>query len=79
MTRMKANTYEELILELARQVRFNKVDEDWSDFYESKLVDKAEVKFPEYTEDDVIKRLGRKKRWNLTLLKPFVDILKYKT
>ena len=23
--------------------------------------------------------LGRKKRWNLTLLKPFVDILKYKT
>ena len=30
---MKSNTYEELILELARQVRYNKIDEDWSDFY----------------------------------------------
>lgn len=77
--KMKSNTYEELILELARQVRFNKVDEEWSDFYETKLVDKTEVKFPNYTEEDVIKRLGRKKCWNLTLLKPFVDILKYKT
>ena len=31
--KMKSNTYEELILELARQVRYNKIDEDWSDFY----------------------------------------------
>lgn len=30
---MKTDRYEELILELARQVRYNKVDEDWSDFY----------------------------------------------
>ncbi len=73
------NTYENMILELAGQVRFNKIDEDWSDFYETKSIDKKQIQFPNYTEEDIIKRLGRKKRWNLTLLKPFVDILKYKT
>lgn len=76
---MKTNTYEELVLELARQVRFNKIDEEWSDFYETKIIDRTEVSFPDYTEEDIVKRLGRKKLWNLTLLKPFVDILKYKT
>lgn len=35
------NTYEDMILELARQVRFNKIDEDWSDFYETKSLDKT--------------------------------------
>lgn len=60
-------------------MRFNKIDENWSDFYETKVLSKNEIKFPNYNEEDVIQRLGRKKRWNLTLLKPFVDILKYKT
>ena len=35
--------------------------------------------FEDISEEDTIKKLGRKKFWNLTLLKPFVDILKYKT
>lgn len=72
-------TYDELILELARQVRFNQVDEDFIDNYESITISKEDVCFPAYTLEDVEKRLGRKKKWNLTLLKPFVDVLKYKT
>lgn len=72
-------TYEEMVLDLAYQVRFNKIDEDWADFCETAEAPHGEIEFPEYTEEEVVKRLGRKKRWNLTLLKPFVDILKYKT
>lgn len=72
-------TYEEMVLDLAYQVRFNKIDEDWADFCEAADAPCGEVELPAYSEDDVLKRLGHKKRWNLTLLKPFVDILKYKT
>ena len=35
--------------------------------------------FEDISEEETIKKLGRKKFWTLTLLKPFVDILKYKT
>lgn len=73
-------SYEELVLELARQVKFNSVDEE--EFRpEEKLEPKSvfEVKFEDMTEEETIRMLGRKKFWNLAILKPFVDILKYKT
>ena len=77
-------SYEELALELARQVKFNEVDEysnfeDISEEVCSQKVDNENIFFEDISEEDTIKKLGRKKFWNLTLLKPFVDILKYKT
>ena len=77
-------SYEELVLELARQVKFNEVDEysnfeDISEEVCSQKADNENISFEDIPEEDTIKKLGRKKFWNLTLLKPFVDILKYKT
>ena len=77
-------SYEELVLELARQVKFNEVDEysSFEDISEEVCFQKADdekISFEDISEEDTIKKLGRKKFWNLTLLKPFVDILKYKT
>ena len=76
-------SYEELALELARQVKFNEVDEysNFEDISEvcSQKADDEKISFEDISEEDTIKKLGRKKFWNLTLLKPFVDILKYKT
>ena len=81
-----APSYEELVLELARQVKFNEVDENQTTFDDipeeisfSQEVDGKKISFEDISEEDTIKKLGRKKFWNLTLLKPFVDILKYKT
>ena len=81
-----APSYEELVLELARQVKFNEVDENQTSFEDiseeiscSQEVDYEKISFEDLSEEDTIKKLGRKKFWNLTLLKPFVDILKYKT
>ena len=81
-----APSYEELVLELARQVKFNEVDEYQTTFEDiseevgfSQEVDDKKIYFEDISEEDTIKKLGRKKFWNLTLLKPFVDILKYKT
>ena len=81
-----APSYEELVLELARQVKFNEVDENQTSFEDipeeisfSQEVYDEKISFEDLSEEDTIKKLGRKKFWNLTLLKPFVDILKYKT
>ena len=81
-----APSYEELVLELARQVKFNEVDEHQTTFEDIseeisfyQEVDDKKISFEDISEEDTIKKLGRKKFWNLTLLKPFVDILKYKT
>lgn len=75
-------SYHDLVLELAREVKFNQQDEvhleaededlsveDYSGIFSSNKL----------TKDDVLKKLGRKKRCNLLILKPFVDIMKYKT
>ena len=89
-------SYEELVLELARQVKFNKPVKD--SFKDLKLfednsilediseevdfpqeVDEQKICFEDMSEEDTVKKLRRKKKWNLALLKPFVDILKYKT
>ena len=77
-------SYEELVLELARQVKFNEIDEysnfeDISEEVCSQKADYEKISFEDISEEDTIKKLGRKKFWNLALLKPFVDILKYKT
>lgn len=81
-----APSYEELVLELARQVKFNEVDEHQTSFEDipeeigfSQEVDGKKISFEDISEEETINKLGRKKFWNLTLLKPFVDILKYKT
>ena len=81
-----APSYEELVLELARQVKFNEVDENQTSFEDipeeisfSQEVYDEKISCEDLSEEDTIKKLGRKKFWNLTLLKPFVDILKYKT
>ena len=81
-----APSYEELVLELARQVKFNEVDEHQTTFEDipeevgfSQEVDDKKISFEDIPEEETEKKLGRKKFWNLTLLKPFVDILKYKT
>ena len=81
-----APSYEELVLELARQVKFNEVDENQTSFEDiseevglSQKVDNQNISFEDISEEETINKLGRKKFWNLTLLKPFVDILKYKT
>ena len=81
-----APSYEELVLELARQVKFNEVDENQTTFEDiseevgfSQEVDDKKISFEDISEEETEKKLGRKKFWNLTLLKPFVDILKYKT
>ena len=81
-----APSYEELVLELARQVKFNEVDEQQTSFEDvpeeisfSQEVDDEKMSFEDISEEETINKLGRKKFWNLTLLKPFVDILKYKT
>ena len=79
-------SYEELVLELARQVKFNEVDENQTTFEDiseevgfSQEVDDKKICFEDLSEEETINKLGRKKFWNLTLLKPVVDILKYKT
>ena len=78
-------SYEELVLELARQVKFNEVDENQTTFEDISeevgfsQVDDKKISFEDISEEETINKLGRKKFWNLTLLKPFVDILKYKT
>ena len=81
-----APSYEELVLELARQVKFNEVDEFQTSLEDipeeisfSQEVDETKTSFEDLSEEETINKLGRKKFWNLTLLKPFVDILKYKT
>lgn len=67
-------------------MKFNEVDEYQTTFEDiseevgfSKEVDDKKISFEDLSEEETINKLGRKKFWNLTLLKPFVDILKYKT
>ena len=67
-------------------MKFNEVDEYQTTFEDiseeigfSKEVDDKKICFEDLSEEETEKKLGRKKFWNLTLLKPFVDILKYKT
>lgn len=80
-----APSYEELVIELARQVKFNEVDEcqntfeDIQEEVEFHQINNQKICFEDLSEEETEKKLGRKKFWNLTLLKPFVDILKYKT
>ena len=72
-------TYNELILELALRVRESgeKTPQD-KEYDKPDGIEDFTFSFTP-TKDEVVALLGRKKKWNLTLLKPFVDILKYKT
>ena len=75
-------SYHDLVLELAREVKFNQQDEVYLEAVDDDLsVEDYSGIFSsnKLTKDDVLKKLGRKKRCNLLILKPFVDIMKYKT
>ena len=89
-----ASSLRELLLEQARQVKYNKpvkdskdlnlledtsILEDISEASFPQEVDEKKICFEDLSEEETEKKLGRKKFWNLALLKPFVDILKYKT
>ena len=79
---MKSNTYEECLMELAAHIKFDPKDQDCiaqddSQGYQIPPFDDT-ITFDNCTEQEVIKLLGRKKTWNLTLLKPFVDFYKHK-
>lgn len=72
-------TYNELILELALRVRETEGERPTEEQYDEPdgIEDFTFSLNP--TKDEVVALLGRKKKRNLTLLKPFCDILKYKT
>lgn len=73
------NTYENLILELAKCIKFCKADDiEWIEPIEKPQVD-ISVQFKDLSKEDTLKILKRKKLWNLAILKPFVDVMKYKT
>ena len=88
-----APSYRELLLEQAWQVKYNKpikykdfklfedtnILEDISEEVDPSQIDWQKKCFEDLSEEETEKNLGRKKFWNLALLKPFVDILKYKT
>ena len=92
MKNSKHATYKQVLLELANQIRNNPKDElaKKSDFtpicqewlsggeHHNKLPHDDSIVFEQIDQNEVLKRLGRKKKWNLTLLKPFVDVMKYK-
>lgn len=93
-TEYDAPSLRELLLEQARQVKYNKPVKDSKDlklFEDNSIleeiseqvdfsqVDEQKICFEDLSEEETEKKLRRKKFWNLALLKPFVDILKYKT
>lgn len=71
-------THKQLLMELAYILKDSPRDKDqYSELRENTREEHVFSFTP--SKEELVKLLGRKKIWNLTLLKPFVDILKYRT
>ena len=78
------DSYEALIMRVASQMRYGKKDEElgkedqlFASFDTDDQFDKTRFISP--SKDEIKKLLGRKYIRRLTLMKPFVDVMKYKT
>lgn len=75
--------YRERILQIATQMKYGQKDPSITTtslhmpFPVDEGFDKS--RFVNLSKDEILHRLGRKRIHNLTLLKPFVDIMKHKT